>query len=61
MRVIQKDWLLHLLLIWLLIFLPRREAEWRFCAVGTAARMADGGEPTEQDWSEAPNVRGESA
>ena len=30
-------WLL--LLIWLLIFLPPREAEWRFCAVGKPARM----------------------
>jgi hypothetical protein len=26
------------LLLWLLIFLPRREAEWRFCAVGTRSR-----------------------
>jgi hypothetical protein len=27
------------LLLWLLIFLPHREAEWRFCAVGKPARM----------------------
>ena len=27
------------LLIWLLIFLPPREAEWRFCAVGNPAWM----------------------
>ena len=47
--------------------LPRRKAERRFCAVGTAARMADGGGPTEQDRSEGtlslgegPYVRGES-
>ena len=28
-----------LIVIWLLIFLPPREAEWRFCAVGKPARM----------------------
>jgi len=28
-----------LIVIWLLIFLPHREAEWRFCAVGKPARM----------------------
>ncbi|MNP06896.1 hypothetical protein D3C76_988970 [compost metagenome] len=28
-----------LLLLWLLIFLPPREAEWRFCAVGKPAWM----------------------
>ncbi len=27
------------LLLWLLIFLPHREAEWRFCAVGNPAWM----------------------
>ena len=27
----------RLILIWLLIFLPHREAEWRFCAVGKPA------------------------
>ena len=27
------------LLLWLLMFLPPREAEWRFCAVGKPARM----------------------
>ena len=26
-------------LLWLLIFLPPREAEWRFCAVGNPAWM----------------------
>ncbi|OXR33402.1 hypothetical protein PSUM_15380 [Pseudomonas umsongensis] len=26
-------------LLWLLIFLPHREAEWRFCAVGKPAWM----------------------
>jgi hypothetical protein len=31
--------LLLLLLLWLLIFLPPREAEWRFCAVGNPAWM----------------------
>jgi hypothetical protein len=31
--------LLLLLLFWLLIFLPPREAEWRFCAVGKPAWM----------------------
>ena len=29
----------RLILIWLLIFLPPREAEWRFCAVGKPAGM----------------------
>ena len=29
------------LLLWLLIFLPPREAEWRFCAVGKPAWMPD--------------------
>jgi hypothetical protein len=28
-----------LIVIWLLIFLPPREAEWRFCAVGKPAWM----------------------
>jgi hypothetical protein len=28
-----------LIVIWLLMFLPPREAEWRFCAVGKPARM----------------------
>ena len=65
-----------LIAIWLLIFLPPREAEWRFCAVGKPAgrrfsragpRMAHRGGPTEQDrsegmpsLSEAPNARGKS-
>jgi hypothetical protein len=30
---------LALALLWLLIFLPHREAEWRFCAVGNPAWM----------------------
>ncbi|PAM81548.1 hypothetical protein CES87_24410 [Pseudomonas sp. ERMR1:02] len=56
----------RLALLWLLIFLPHREAERRFCAVGNPARMPGG--PTEQDrsegmpsHSEAPNERGKSA
>jgi hypothetical protein len=28
-----------LIVIWLLMFLPPREAEWRFCAVGKPAWM----------------------
>ncbi len=31
--------LLRLILIWLLIFLPYREAKWRFCAAGKPAWM----------------------
>jgi hypothetical protein len=49
-----------------LIYPPLREAEWRFCAVGSPAWMVDGGGPTEQDrsegtpsLSEGPDARGE--
>ena len=34
-----SPWLWLWLLNWLLIFLPPREAEWRFCAVGKPAWM----------------------
>jgi hypothetical protein len=52
----------------ILICLPLRKAEWRFCAVGNPAgcrvsrarpRMADRGGPTEQDRSEGTPSLGE--
>jgi hypothetical protein len=54
-----------LIAIWLLIFLPPREAEWRFCAVGKPAgrrfsragpRMAHRGDPRSRTGARVPRA-----